>query len=115
MIRGEIRLVDLEPVRGSEADKRRPAVLVSNDAANATARRLRRGVVTIVPVTTNVERVHPFQVLLPAAECGLRHASKAQAEQIRSVDVSRVGRRIGRVPPPLLERLEDALRLHLRL
>ena len=50
MRRGEVRLVDLEPVRGSEASKRRPAVLVSNDRANATAARLGRGVVTVVPV-----------------------------------------------------------------
>src|SRR5206468_3185197 len=61
MRRGEIRLVDLEPTRGSEADKRRPAVIVSNDRANATAERLGRGVVTIVPVTSSVSRVFPFQ------------------------------------------------------
>jgi len=65
MRRGEIRLVDLEPVRGSEADKRRPAVLVSNDGANTSAQRLGRGVVTVVPITSNVARVHPFQVFLP--------------------------------------------------
>ena len=47
MRRGEIRLVDLDPVRGSESSKRRPAVIVSNDSANATAARLRRGVVTV--------------------------------------------------------------------
>ena len=52
MLRGEVRLVDLEPVRGSEADKRRPAVVVSNEQANATATRLGRGVVTVVPVTS---------------------------------------------------------------
>ena len=49
--RGDIREVDLEPVRGSEADKRRPAIIVSNDAANASATWLGRGVVTVVPVT----------------------------------------------------------------
>ncbi|MDX6226882.1 MAG: mRNA interferase MazF [Frankiales bacterium] len=37
MLRGEVRLVDLEPIRGTESDKRRPAVVVSNDAANLTA------------------------------------------------------------------------------
>jgi mRNA interferase MazF len=115
MRRGEIRLVDLDPARGSEANKQRPAVIVSNDGANTTAGRLRRGMVTVVPVTTNTERVYPFQVLLPAGPCGLRHDSKAQAEQVRSIDVSRVGRRAGRVPPDLLRRLDDALRLHLAL
>jgi len=115
MLRGEIRVVDLEPARGSEAHKRRPAVVVSNDGANATAFRLQRGVVTVVPVTSNVSHVFPFQVLLPAADCGLPRDSKAQAEQVRSVAVERIGRRLGQLSPSLLADLEDALRLHLGL
>ncbi len=115
MIRGEIREVDFEPVRGSEASKRRPAVVVSNDGANTTASRLNRGVITVVPVTSNVTRVYPFQVFLPASECGLRLDSKAQAEQIRSVAMERVGRRVGQLTAPLLLELEEALRLHLDL
>ena len=115
MRRGEIRLVDLEPVRGSEADKRRPAVIVSNDGANLTASRLSRGVVTVVPITSNTSRVFPFQVLIPGAASGLDQDSKAQAEQVRSVDVERLGRAIGRITPALEHALDHALRLHLRL
>jgi mRNA interferase MazF len=72
-------------------------VIVSNDNANATAARLGRGVVTVVPVTSNTTRVFPFQVLLPAAETGIHVDSKAQAEQVRSVSVERLGRVIGRL------------------
>lgn len=115
MRRGEVRLVDLEPVRGSEADKRRPAVIVSNDRANATAERLGRGVVTVVPVTSNVRRVFAFQTLLPAESTGLRVDSKAQAEQVRSISIERVGAVLGRLPGPLLAELDEALRLHLDL
>ncbi len=115
MRRGEIRLVDLEPTRGSEADKRRPAVIVSNDRANATAERLGRGVVTIVPVTSSVSRVFPFQTLLPAQDTGLKVDSKAQAEQVRSVSLDRLGPVLGRVPGQLMAGLDDALRLHLGL
>ena len=115
MLRGEVREVDFEPIRGSEANKLRPAVIVSNDGANATASRLNRGVITVVPVTSNVARVFPFQVLLPASACGLGRDSKAQAEQVRSVAIERVGRRVGQLPPSLLSELEDALRLHLGL
>ena len=115
MLRGEILLVDLDPVRASEANKRRPAVLVSNDQANTMAQRLGRGVVTVVPVTSNVERVFPFQVLLLAGETGLRMDSKAQAEQVRSVAVERVGSAVGRVPPSLMAAVDDALRLHLQV
>lgn len=115
MLRGEIRLVDLEPTRGSEADKRRPAVIVSNDRANAVAQRRGRGVVTVVPITSNVARVFPFQAFLPSDETGLRTDSKAQAEQVRSVSVDRVGRMVGRVPVHLMVQVDEALRLHLQL
>lgn len=115
MQRGEVRLTDLDPVRGSEADKRRPAIIVSNDRANATALRLGRGVVTVVPVTSNVSRVFPFQVLLRAEVTGLRVDSKAQAEQVRSVAVERVGPVLGRLPAAVMDDLDEALRLHLQL
>ena len=85
MRRGEIRLVDLEPARSGEANKLRSAVIVSNDGANATASRLGRGFVTVVPVTTKINKIYPFQVLLHVAATGLREDSKAQAEQVRSV------------------------------
>ena len=115
MRRGDIHAVDLVPSRGEEADKRRPAVIVSNEAANATARRLGRGVITIVPVTSNIQRVYPFQVLLPAADTGLDRDSKAQAEQIRSIAVERVGDRLGVVPNALMLEIDEALRVHLAL
>ena len=115
MRRGEIRSVDLDPGRGAEADKTRPAVIVSNDAANTTATRLGRGVVTVVPVTSNVTRIYPFQVLLSAEVTGLRNDSKAQAEQVRSIAVERVGDRLGVLPPALLAELDHALRIHLNL
>ena len=115
MRRGEIRVVDFDPGRGAETTKRRPGVIVSNDGANAVATRLGRGVITVVPITSNVQRVHPFQVRLPARATGLRQDSKAQAEQIRSVTVERLGQRIGMVPAGTMLKIEEALRLHLAL
>jgi mRNA interferase MazF len=113
--RGDIVVVNLDPVRGSESSKSRPAVVVSNDAANATATRLGRGVVTVVPVTSNLARVYPFQVLLPARETGLARDSKAQAEQARAVAVERIGERLGRLPAAIMTELDEALRVHLAL
>jgi len=115
MLRGDIWLVEFEPVRGSEANKRRPAVIVSNDRANSAAARLGRGVVTVVPLTSNVAKVYPFQVMLPAATTGLSADSKAQVEQLRSVDIERLSRAVGRVSPVELAAMADALRLHLDL
>lgn len=115
MRRGEIRWVDLDPARGTESDKRRPAVIVSNDGANTTASRLGRGVVTVVPVTSNVERVYPFQAMLSARNTGLPADSKAQAEQVRSVAVERIGALIGSLSGEDIAALDEALRLHLAL
>lgn len=108
-------MVDHEPVGGCEADKRRPAVVVSNDGANTAASRRGRGVVTVVPVTSNVQRILPFQVLLKAESCGLTIDSKARAEQVRSVDVGRLGEVVGQVPEALMASINGALRLHLGL
>jgi mRNA interferase MazF len=115
MRRGDIYLVDLEPVRGSEAKKARPAVIVSNDAANRSAERAGRGVLTVVPVTSNTSRVFPFQVLLEAEACGLLKDSKAQGEQVRAVAVERLLRRVGSLPADVMVRLDVALRRHLAL
>ena len=115
MLRSEIRMTDFGRALPSEVADLRPAILVSNDLANTTAARFGRGVVTVVPVTSNVARLYPFQVALPAAETGLRVDSKAQAEQVRALPVARVGRLLGAVPGRLMAELDDALRLHLTL
>ena len=108
-------MVDFDPVRGSEAAERRPAVIVSNDDANRTAQRLDRGVLTVVPITSNVQRIHPFQVLLPAGVAGLKTDSKAQAEQVRAVTIGRIGELLGELPEAITAAVDQALRLHLAL
>ncbi len=115
MKRGDIHVVDFEPARGAEANKRRPAVIVSSDDSNEIVARLGRGLVTVVPLTSNVSRLYRFQVLLPGARTGLTRDSKAQAEQVRSVAIERIGERVGLVPYALLDRLDEALRIHLDL
>lgn len=111
--RGELWWVDLEPARPGEANKTRPCLIVSNDANNVTARRLGRGVVTLLPLTSAVDRVFPFQVLVPADVAGLPNASKIQAEQIRAVSVNRLRDRIGILPGHLMMDVDAALRLQL--
>ena len=115
MRRGEVRVVDLDSVRSSEATRHRPAVIVSNDGANSAAERLGRGVLTVVPVTARTDRVYPFQVLLPESRTGLRQDSKAQVEQVRAVAVERIGGLVGELPPDLVAALDEALRLHFAL
>lgn len=113
--RGQIVLVSFDPAVGSETRKTRPAVLVSNNTANAVAVRVPGATVTVVPLTSNTTRVLPFQVLLPAASTGLDLDSKAQAEQVRTVAVARIVRPLGWVPAELIAEIDEALRLHLAL
>lgn len=115
MRRGEIVVVDLGAARGSQAANRRPAIVVSSEGANRAATAGRRGVVTIVPLTTNTARVYSFQLALPASESGLGQDSKVQVEQVRAVDVSRISRSVGQLPTALVTELDDRLRLHLAL
>jgi mRNA interferase MazF len=111
MKRGDIFFAALDPTRGSEIQKTRPVVIVSNDAANRAS-----SLVTVVPLTSNVKTVHPFEVQLGARETGLSKDSKAMAQQVRTIDKLRLGSsRRGLVPPREMQLLDDALRLHLAL
>ena len=111
MRRGEIYYADLSPTVGSEINKRRPVVIVSNDANNREA-----NTVTVLPITSNVSRVYPFEILLSPKECGLPKPSKAQAQQIRTISRERLrGHALGRLSVTLMHQAEDAMRLHLDL
>jgi mRNA interferase MazF len=115
MKRGDIYLVDFEPSRGAEVDKERPAIVVSNAGTNRSVTRREWGVVNVVPLTTSIGAVRKFQVRIPGEESGLDGDSKAQAEQVRAVSISRVGRHIGQIPPLLMNAVDEALRIQLAL
>ena len=89
MLRGKIRIVDLGPGLPGEATKRRTAVIVSNNGANAMAARFGRGVLTVVPMTSNVDRVYLIQALVSGDASEREQDSKAHAEQFRSVFIDR--------------------------
>lgn len=93
----------------------RAGVIVGNDGANTSAHLLGRSVVTLVPVTSNITHVYPFQTLLAAEDTGLDTDAKAHAEQVRSMAVERIGPVIGSVPIHLMDDLDNALRLRLGL
>jgi mRNA interferase MazF len=111
MRRGDIYFAALDPTRGSETQKTRPVVIVSNNVANRAS-----SLVTVVPMTSNTSRVFPFEVALSGHETGLGKDGKAMAQQIRTLDKARLNpMRRGSVPAPKLEALDKALRLHLAL
>ena len=111
MKRGEIWFANLNPTVGSETAKRRPVLVVSNDANNRAS-----ATITILPLTSNVTRVFPFEVALRKTTAGLGKASKIQAQQIRTIARERVtGKRIGVLGAEDMRKVEAAMRLHLGL
>ena len=108
--RGEIYWVNLDPTIGSEIKKTRPALVVSNDLNNLHAQ-----TVTILPITSNISRIYPFEVFLPAHACGTKEDCKAKADQIRTVDKRRLGKAVGIAPLGIMESADSAMRLHLGL
>ena len=111
MKRGEIYFARLDPMLGSETQKTRPVAIVSNNANNASAL-----TVAVVPLTSNIARVFPFEVLLKAGRTGLSKDSKALAQQVRTIDKSRLlPKRAGTLTAKDAAQLDAALRLHLAL
>ncbi|MCC5638468.1 type II toxin-antitoxin system PemK/MazF family toxin [Nostoc sp. CHAB 5844] len=111
MKRGDIYYAELSPVVGSEMDKRRPVLIVSNDVSNRAAT-----TVTILPLTANVSRIYPFEVLLQSEDSGLTKPSKVQAQQVRTISKQRIiGEVIGSLNQDMMILVDAALKLHLGL
>ena len=106
--RGEIYLVCLDPTIGSEINKTRPALIISNDINNQFAE-----TVTVVPITSSTGKIYPFEAIVPAGEFGLSKKSKAKCNQVRTIDKKRLIRPLGKVSRSKISEIEDALRIHL--
>jgi mRNA interferase MazF len=115
MRRGDIYQVDMEPIRGAEANKARPAIVVSHNMLNEAVAELGYGVITVVPLTSNTKRVLQFQTLLRANDTGLPSDSKTLTEQVRALSFERFIHRVGGLNAELLARVDADLRLHLDL
>lgn len=108
--RGDILLIDFAPAQPGEADNTRPAIVITNDLANEYS-----PAIVVIPVTSNTERVYPFELLLPASRSGLDHDSKAQAQFIRHVSKARIRRSLSHLPANLMTELDERVRGHLGL
>jgi mRNA interferase MazF len=111
MKRGDIFYVDLSPAIGSEMDKLRPVLIVSNNANNRAST-----TITVLPLTSKVTRVYPFEVLINPEDSGLSKVSKIQAQQIRTISKERIKSEVvGSLSAELMIAIDTALKLHLGL
>ncbi len=108
--RGEVYWVGMDPALGAEIKKTRPGIIVSNDVNNVHA-----PTVTVIPLTTSVHRVYPFEVLLAPKLFGNKSACKAKTDQVRTVDKRRLGAPLGLLPRNVMAQIEQALRRQLGL
>jgi len=106
--RGEIWLVALEPVKGHEIGKTRPAVIISNNTNNELS-----DMVTVLPVTSNITKVYRFETLLESGTTGLSMKSVVKCNQIRTVDKERLVKYLGYLSVEELQRVEKSLLIHL--
>lgn len=104
MKRGEVWWVEFDPSVGSEIRKIRPAVIVSNDAANRNLAR-----VVVVPLTSNTGRQYPGEAVISVDGT----SSKAMADQIMAADKARLKSQLGTLGKADMQALEDAICVHL--
>jgi mRNA interferase MazF len=104
--RGEVWWVEFDPSVGSEIRKTRPAVIVSNDAANRNLAR-----VVVVPLTSSTGRQYPGEALVTVDG----QNSKAMADQIMAADKARLKGQLGILSKVDVQAVEDAIRVHLSL
>lgn len=108
--RADIILTDFSPGREGEADRLHPAIIVSNNKVNAA-----HFVFVVVPMTSNLDRIYEFDVLLPSHQTELNKDSKAQVNLIRHVSDTRLRQRLGFVPDDLMLELDERILEHLGL
>lgn len=103
ILRGEIRWADLNPVRGKEQAGHRPVLILSQDVFNE-----RSGTVIALAITSQ-EQSASFPLTYQLDPALLPKPSWVKISQIRTLSVERIGKKIGRLSPDVLEQIVEGL------
>lgn len=103
ILRGEIRWADLNPVRGREQAGARPVLVLSHDVFNE-----RSGTIIAVALTSQPQRAG-FPLTLELDVRGLPKKSWIKISQIRTLSVERIGARLARAMPEILDQVVEGL------
>lgn len=104
--RGDVWWIVFDPARGTEVQKQRPAVVMSNDISNRYLDRFQ-----VVPLTSNTSRVYASECLVQLKQ----QTGKAMADQVRTVSRERFGKKICTLRPADVAAVASVLRLQLGL
>jgi mRNA interferase MazF len=102
--RGEVWWVSFDPAEGGEIHKTRPAVILSNNAANAVLNR-----VVVVPLSSQINKLYPGEARVQVEG----RESKVMADQIMTASKQRLRNRMGALSPQDLKAVEDAILVQL--
>ena len=103
--RGEIYFAELNPVQGSEQGGVRPVLIIQNDIGNTYS-----PTTIILAITSQLNKARlPTHVELSAGESGLKKDSVILAEQMRTIDKSRLRQKVAQLNRPTMQRIENAV------
>ena len=108
--RGEIWIVNLDPTIGKEIKKTRPCLVMQSDLINESLR-----TTMVAPITSTIKEGWPFALVLEKEEGGLRNKSMALFNQIKTTDIKRFTKRIGKISEEKMKQAEDALLLSFQI
>ena len=110
IFKGDIVIVNLEPIKGSETGKTRPCLIVQNNIINEHSPTT---IILVITSRSRIKKKYPTHIWIDKGEGGLIKDSVIQCEQIRTIDKRRITKKLGSVSSDCLKKIENAIKITL--